>query len=85
MALSECLDSRSGSIGVAATRGKSYSRYFLRLLRLGRIDSRHDKANQHKNSFHAPIFTAVRDALSRKFGPERQILDQKRGDTFKKL
>ena len=67
MALSECLDSRSGSIGVAATRGKSYSRYFLRLLRLGRIDSRHDKANQHKNSFHAPIFTAVRDALSRKF------------------
>lgn len=63
----ECLDSRSGSIGVAATRDKSFSRYFLRLLRLGRIDSRHDKANQHKNSFHAPIFTAVRDALSRKF------------------
>lgn len=43
------------------------------------------KPNQHKNSFHAPIFTAVRDALSRKFGPERQILDQKRSDTFKKL
>ena len=39
----------------------------LKRLRLGRIDSRHDKANQHKNSFHAPIFTAVRDALSRKF------------------